>query len=101
METHGCVFGIVTIDAPVLKHQAISLHCADQVYIALDQLHTDILYWQQTPETEIRFGKNDPVVQGVMKTGKFVPHVYCIWFYGALYMKYQYWYETNHYLNKF
>ena len=28
-ETHGCVVSAVTTDAPVLKHQAISIHNAD------------------------------------------------------------------------
>ena len=28
-ETHGCVVSTVATDAPVLKHQAISIHNAD------------------------------------------------------------------------
>ena len=30
-ETHGCVVSTVATDAPVLKHQAISIHNADPV----------------------------------------------------------------------
>ena len=29
LETHGCVLSTITTDAPVLKHQGISIHNAD------------------------------------------------------------------------
>ena len=29
-------------DVPVLKHQGISIHMADQIFIALDQFQTNI-----------------------------------------------------------
>ena len=32
---HGCVLSTVATDVLVLKHQAISIHCADQISIAL------------------------------------------------------------------
>ena len=38
-ETHGCVVSTVATDAPVLKHQAISIHNVDQTFIVLDQFH--------------------------------------------------------------
>ena len=38
-ETHGCVVSTVATDALVLKHQAISIHNADQTFIVLDQFH--------------------------------------------------------------
>ena len=36
LETHGCVLSTVATDALVLKHQAISIHSAEQISIALD-----------------------------------------------------------------
>ena len=38
LETHGCVCSTVAADVLVLKHQAISIHSADEVFILLDQL---------------------------------------------------------------
>ena len=38
-ETHGCVVSTVAADALVLKHQAISIHNADETLIVLDQFH--------------------------------------------------------------
>ena len=43
LETHGCVFSSVAADALVLKHQAISIHSADLMFIVLWQFHTEIL----------------------------------------------------------
>ena len=37
---HGCVFDTMVIDALVLKHQAISIHSADLVFIVQDQIQT-------------------------------------------------------------
>ena len=36
----------VATDALVLKHQTLSIHGTDQVYIVLDQLLTNVLYLQ-------------------------------------------------------
>ena len=38
-ETHGCVVSTVATDALVLKHQAITIHNADETFIVLDQFH--------------------------------------------------------------
>ena len=40
LEMHGCKFSTVATDALVLKHQAISIHSADQISIAVDQFQT-------------------------------------------------------------
>ena len=40
LETHGCIISIVITDVMVLKHQGISIHSADLVLIASDQIHT-------------------------------------------------------------
>ena len=36
LKMHGCIVSAVATDALVLKHQAISIHNADWIYIALD-----------------------------------------------------------------
>ena len=36
---HGYLFSIVATDALVLKHQAISIHTADEISIALHQFY--------------------------------------------------------------
>ena len=38
-ETHGCIVSTVATDTLVLKHQAISIHNADQPFFILDQFH--------------------------------------------------------------
>ena len=38
-EMHGCVVSTVATDALAVKHQAISIHNADQTFTVLDQLH--------------------------------------------------------------
>ena len=45
LKTHWCVLSTVATDTLVLRHQAISIHSADQVFIVLDQLHTKILHF--------------------------------------------------------
>ena len=46
LQTNGCV----------LKHQAISIHSADWMFIVLDQFHTEALYlWGITLEIKITF----------------------------------------------
>ena len=35
LEIHGCILSIVATDALVLKHQAISIHSADLVFVVL------------------------------------------------------------------
>ena len=42
-ETHGCVVSTVATDALVLKHQAISIHSTDWIFITLDQFHGYII----------------------------------------------------------
>ena len=37
LETNECILSTVATDALVLKHQAIRIHSADQMSIALDQ----------------------------------------------------------------
>ena len=44
LKTHGCIFSNVATDALVLKHQGISTHSADKIFIALDQFYTEISY---------------------------------------------------------
>ena len=63
-ETHGCVVSTVVTDALVLKHQAISIHNADQTFIVLDQFHINKYhtYGEQHYEIKLHFWKNDPVV---------------------------------------
>ena len=39
LEMYGCIISSLAADAPELKPQAISIHCARQVSIALDQFH--------------------------------------------------------------
>ena len=43
LETDGHILSTVTTDVLVLKHQAISIHSADKIFIVLEQLHTGIL----------------------------------------------------------
>ena len=48
-------------DALVLKHQAISIHNADQTFIVLNQFQTNILYfWCARLENKITFWKKWP-----------------------------------------
>ena len=35
LETHGCIFNTVTTDALVLKHQTISIHNVDKIFIVI------------------------------------------------------------------
>ena len=35
LETHGCIINTVATDALLIKHQAISIHSADLVFIVL------------------------------------------------------------------
>ena len=41
LESHGCILSTVATDGLVLKHQAISMHSADQIFFVLDQLHIE------------------------------------------------------------
>ena len=43
LEIHGCVLSAVATDALVLKHQAISIHSVDSIFIVLGQFYTEIL----------------------------------------------------------
>ena len=44
VETHEHALSTVGTDALVLKHQGISIHSADLIYIVLDKFHTEILH---------------------------------------------------------
>ena len=46
LEMHWCIISTVATDTLVLKHQAISIHNAEQVIIVLDQFHMKILHLQ-------------------------------------------------------
>ena len=48
LDTHG-VLGTLATDALLLKHQALSINNADEIFIVFDQFHTKIL------ENEITF----------------------------------------------
>ena len=57
-EPHGCVVSTVATDAPVLKHQAISIQNADYIFILFDQFHIKILHlWWTALENKIKFWK--------------------------------------------
>ena len=59
LETYVCIISTVATDGLVLKHQAISIHNADFVFIVLPKIYTKILLhllWT-TPETKIMFWK--------------------------------------------
>ena len=74
-ETHGCVVSTVATDALVLKHQAISIHNADQIFIVLDQFHIRILHlWCTTLENKITFWKKWLSRLRVKIPVKFVPN---------------------------
>ena len=60
-ETHGCVVSTVVTDALVLKHQAISIHNADQMFILFHQFRIKKLHlWWTTLENKITFWKKWP-----------------------------------------
>ena len=48
LETHGCVFWNVATDALVIKHQAVSIHSADEIVSVWDQSHTNTSYFLET-----------------------------------------------------
>ena len=58
LETQGCVISGVATAALVLRHQAISSHNADKIFIVLDQLQTKIVHllWK-TLENKSHFQK--------------------------------------------
>ena len=41
LEMHGCVLSTVPTDAIVQRHQIISIHNADWIFIVFGQFHTD------------------------------------------------------------
>ena len=48
LEMYGCILSTVAIDVLVLKHQAISIHKADQISIALDPfLTTNVIHGEK------------------------------------------------------
>ena len=42
LEIHGCKLSIISTDALVLKHQAISIYNADKIVILRDYFHIEI-----------------------------------------------------------
>ena len=44
LETYGCALSTLATDTLVLKHQAISNHSVDKIFILLDKVHTKILH---------------------------------------------------------
>ena len=44
LEMRRYILGTVVTDGMVLKHQAISIHSVDEIFIVLDQFHTEILH---------------------------------------------------------
>ena len=63
-ETHGCLVSTVATDALVLKHQAISIHNADETFIVVDQFYIKILHkrWTASENEITSWKKNDPVI---------------------------------------
>ena len=62
-ETHGCVVSTLATETLVLKHQAISIHNTDLIFIVLDQFHIKILHTRWTAsENEITFWKKYPLI---------------------------------------
>ena len=41
-EKHGCILNTVATDALVIKHQAISTHSTDWIFVVLDRFYTEI-----------------------------------------------------------
>ena len=59
LEMHGCVISTVATAALVLKHQAISNHSADKIFMVSAQFHTKILHLlQKTLKDETTILKN-------------------------------------------
>ena len=62
-KSHECILSAVATDALGLKHQAISIHSADQIFIVLGQFHAKVLHLLWTAlENEIAFWKSHPVI---------------------------------------
>ena len=58
LEMHGCVISTEATDVLVRKHQVISIHSADLIFIILPNIHTRLLHLLRTiRETEIIFWK--------------------------------------------
>ena len=60
-----CVLSIVTTDALVLEHQAISIQSADWIFFILDQFHTEMLRsLGTTSENKLHFEKLSSYLRG-------------------------------------
>ena len=60
LETHGYILNTIATDTLVLKHCAISIHIADEIFIVLDQFYADISYSKGiTLENVITFKKKN------------------------------------------
>ena len=57
LEMHGYIFSTVATDVLVLKHQAISIHSAEQISIVLDQIQTKILHSQQKVKLNLKMAQ--------------------------------------------
>ena len=57
-------YSVPSTDALMLKHQAISIHSADWIFIVLDQLDTEIthLYGNNTRKWNFIWKKKDSVI---------------------------------------
>ena len=68
LETHGCVLSTVDTDALVLKHQGISIHRADQIFIVIGPIsfRNRTIIGDNTKKRNYILNKNHPVVWGLM-----------------------------------
>ena len=64
LQTHRCILSTLATDPLLLKHQAISIHSADQISIALDQFQTKILHSWWTLETNEHWKKMTQLFKG-------------------------------------
>ena len=76
LESHGCIISTVATNALVLKHQGISTHSTDSVFIVLNQFHAKRLTLQCTIlETKIVFWRKWSSCSRVNKGHKVVPMI--------------------------
>ena len=58
LEMHECIFSTVATDVLVLKHQAISIHSVDQLFIVLELFYIKSFHSQwTTPDNKITYWK--------------------------------------------
>ena len=56
--TQGCTVSPEATDALVLKHQGISIHRADKIFILLGQFHTEIFHWWWQNDLDVKMLNN-------------------------------------------